>query len=259
MFHFRTTALGALKTIAPVAAFACSLALASPGNAAAIFLQSATMDTSRTATISGPGGFSQNVYIGPLNFTAYNGTSATGPSFNFIGFCVDIFHHISLGTLNLKYDDTRDLTTNSAYTTATPFQGGTALTSGQIAQVSKLVNYGNLVYAQAPAGADRTNKLAGLQGAIWKVINPTYNVTSGTAGVNTYITAYSGANYLNSLTGYGPVGGDIDFITETGKYGTNAAHQSFALAAVPEPAAWALMIGGFGIAGALLRRRRAFA
>ncbi|WP_367255337.1 PEPxxWA-CTERM sorting domain-containing protein [uncultured Phenylobacterium sp.] len=28
-------------------------------------------------------------------------------------------------------------------------------------------------------------------------------------------------------------------------------------AAVPEPATWALMIGGFGMAGAMLRRRKA--
>jgi hypothetical protein len=30
-------------------------------------------------------------------------------------------------------------------------------------------------------------------------------------------------------------------------------------AGVPEPASWALMIGGFGLAGASLRRRRAIA
>ncbi|RAK63797.1 hypothetical protein DJ019_16005 [Phenylobacterium kunshanense] len=30
-------------------------------------------------------------------------------------------------------------------------------------------------------------------------------------------------------------------------------------AAVPEPATWALIIGGFGMAGATLRRRRALA
>jgi hypothetical protein len=30
------------------------------------------------------------------------------------------------------------------------------------------------------------------------------------------------------------------------------------LSAAPEPATWALMIGGFGLAGAMLRRRRAF-
>ncbi|MBW8815509.1 MAG: PEP-CTERM sorting domain-containing protein [Caulobacterales bacterium] len=33
--------------------------------------------------------------------------------------------------------------------------------------------------------------------------------------------------------------------------------QAFGSAAVPEPAAWAMMITGFGLAGALLRRRRA--
>jgi hypothetical protein len=31
---------------------------------------------------------------------------------------------------------------------------------------------------------------------------------------------------------------------------------SFSLTAVPEPASWALMIGGFGLTGAVLRRRR---
>ena len=29
------------------------------------------------------------------------------------------------------------------------------------------------------------------------------------------------------------------------------------IAAIPEPTTWALMIGGFGLAGAALRRRRA--
>ena len=75
--------------------------------------------------------------------------------------------------------------------------------------------------------------------------------------MNNYISAYSGANYLSNLTGYGPVSSNITFITETGKYGTRLAHQSFAFAAaVPEPSAWALMISGFGLTGAMLRRRR---
>ena len=198
-----------LKGAAPAAAFACALAAAAPGQAAEFFLQSATMDTSRTAVISGPG-VNSNVYIGPLKFTAYEGTSAVGDSFEFLGFCVDIYHSIGLGTLNLKYDDNYDLETNSKYQTPTPFApGATLLTGPQILQVGRLVNY-----------------------------------------------AYSGAGYSTFLTGHGQVHSNVTFITETGKYGTKFAHQSFAIAAIPEPTTWALMIGGFGLAGAALRRRR---
>jgi hypothetical protein len=38
---------------------------------------------------------------------------------------------------------------------------------------------------------------------------------------------------------------------------TIGANGLSAAGAVPEPAAWALMIGGFGFAGATLRRRKA--
>ena len=87
------------------------------------------------------------------------------------------------------------------------------------------------------------------------MVNPGYTVNS-TVAVNSYISAYSGASYASSLTGYGPVSSNITFITETGKYGTNAAHQSFAFASPsPEPGTWALLIMGFGMAGAALRRR----
>lgn len=245
-----------LKRAVPAAAFACALGAAAPGQAAEFFLQSATMDTSRTAVISGPG-MNSNVYIGPLKFTAYEGTAAVGDSLDLLGFCVDIYHSISLGTLNLKYDDTYDLETNSKYLTSTPFAPGATLLSGQqILQVGRLVNYGTLVFNQLPNGTLKTNKLAGLQGAIWQVINPGYSVTSSNAAVNAFVTDYTGANYNSFLTGHGHVHSGITFITQTGQYGTKFARQSFALAAIPEPGTWALMIGGFGLAGAALRRNR---
>jgi hypothetical protein len=246
----------ALKAFAPAAALAGSLLVAAPSHATQYFLASDSMNTSRTAHIYGPSGFDEYVYLAPIKFTAYEGTSAVGEAFNFLGFCVDIYHDIGLGTLNLKYDDNYDLTTNSKYTTTTPFSGATALTGGQRIQVARLVNYGTLLYDNAPNTADTVNRLAALQGAIWQVINPGYTVVSGTAAVNSYIATYAGENYLSSLTGYGLVHSGITFITETGKYGTRNAHQSFAFAAVPEPATWALMIGGFALAGAALRARR---
>lgn len=44
---------------------------------------------------------------------------------------------------------------------------------------------------------------------------------------------------------------------EQGSFETGGQDNGVGPAAVPEPAAWALMIGGFGLAGATLRRRRA--
>jgi hypothetical protein len=247
----------ALKAALPGAALALGLAVAPAANAAEYFLQTATMDTSRTATIVGPG-MNSHVYAAPIKFTAFEGTSAVGDSFDIVGFCVDIFHSISLGTVNLKYDDTYELTTDSKYTTNTPFAGGaTLLSNTQILQVGRLVNYGTLVFNQAPASNAKKDKLAALQGAIWQVINPTYTVASSNGSVNTLIGQYAGAGYNSLLTGHGHVHSGITFISETGKYGTKSARQSFAFAAVPEPATWALLIGGFAMAGAALRRSRA--
>ncbi len=250
------------KAVLTGAAFACVMAAATPGQAAQYFLQTATMDTSRTATIVGPG-MNAHVYAGPIKFKAYDGVAAVGQSFDIVGFCVDIFHSISLGTINLKYDDNYDLTTNSKYLTNTPFApGATALSNAQITQVGRLVNYGTLVFNQAPTSAAKSTTLAALQGAIWQVINPTYTVASSNSAVNTQIGQFAGSGYNSLLIGYGQVSSGITFISQTGKYGTSAARQSFAFAspnggaASPEPATWALMIGGFAMAGSALRRSR---
>ena len=245
-----------LKAAAPAAALALGAACATESHAAAYFLQSDTMDTSRTANIYGPGGYHEYVYMAPLQFTVFDGTGPVGDAYQQLAFCVDIFHDIGLGALNLQYDDNYDLTTNSKYLTSTPFAGGTSLTGAQIVQVGKLVNYGELLFDNAPHTADTVNRLSALQGAIWQVINPGYSVVSGVGAVDGYIADYSGANYASNLTGYGPVRDHLTFITETGKYGTSRAHQSFAFAGVPEPSMWMLMITGFGLTGATLRRAR---
>ena len=57
------------------------------------------------------------------------------------------------------------------------------------------------------------------------------------------------------MNDHGPIGNEFAFISETGLYGTDAAHQSFVFA-VPEPSAWALLILGFGGAGMMLRRQQ---
>ena len=52
---------------------------------------------------------------------------------------------------------------------------------------------------------------------------------------------------------------DSNFGDNTGSITANVVKGGVKGGAVPEPATWALMIGGFGLAGAALRRRRATA
>lgn len=249
--------VGALKAAAPALAMAFGLAVAADGHATAYYLNSLSMDTSHIADIQGPGGSHEYAYVGPVVFHANEGTTPDTPTTDLLAFCVDIFHNIRLGDTGLKYDDNYDLTTDNKYQdNAHPFTGANTLLDVQIEQVGRLINYGRLVYNGEAASADRSNKLAGLQGAIWQVINgPAYTVVAWDAPVQSYLTDFSSAGYLAHLSGLGPVGKNITMISETGKYGLADARQSFAFA-VPEPATWALMITGFGFAGAMLRRDR---
>ena len=49
---------------------------------------------------------------------------------------------------------------------------------------------------------------------------------------------------------------DMNTITVRGMAGANASYSgTIALAAIPEPATWAMMIGGFGMVGFVARRR----
>lgn len=52
---------------------------------------------------------------------------------------------------------------------------------------------------------------------------------------------------------------DLDITGNANAFGGNALRMDAVITAIPEPASWALMIGGFGMAGAILRRRRALA
>lgn len=60
--------------------------------------------------------------------------------------------------------------------------------------------------------------------------------------------------------GYAQPGGtDSSYSALVSDHGVHLENFAFRVAGVPEPASWALMISGFGLAGASLRRRRTVA
>ncbi|MFZ5719106.1 MAG: PEPxxWA-CTERM sorting domain-containing protein [Pseudomonadota bacterium] len=247
---------GALKAAIPALAFAASLASASMAQAATYIFTRGDMDHARTVNISGIG----NVKAGPVQF---DGTVDGSPFDNLVAFCVDVYHSISLGNYNpdLTYTDEIDLTTDSHPWNPTP------LNDDQVVQISKLVNYGTNVFYSAPAGNwsqmnARWDELAAVQGAIWQVVsgrNVKHN--NGFGALDSRINNLAGINYATFFnTDYGPVGSNIDFLTPfkgSYEYPSKKLTQSFAISApIPEPGTWVMMIGGFAVAGAMLRRSR---
>jgi hypothetical protein len=258
-----TTARGPLgrilKAAAPAMAFAATLAVAGASQATAYFLQSGSIDYSYYAHLSdaspidGNGPYAtENAVLGPILFKVNYGTVASADSFDLLAFCVDIFHNINVGTLNLKYDDLQPFNSNSDSPASLPI----SVPTQQL--VGRLANYGQAVYESTDV--NKVEKLAAVQGAIWKAINPGLNVVAyqgAWGGLNSGAVNGLIDNYVlgQNMNDHGPLSSKLVFISETGLYTTDRAHQSFVFG-VPEPATWALMIGGFGMTGSMLRRRQ---
>lgn len=237
----RSPIFATLKAVLPAAALALSVLTAAPASAATVVMDNGSMESPRVVNIAGIG----NVYAAPMLF---DGTYGGKPFVDLVAFCVDVYHHITLGNYSpdLVYTDTVPLTTDSKPT------GATLLTSAQLTQVGRLVNYGTDVFYNAPAGAARHDRLAAVQSAIWEVVSGK-NVTSSNAGLDAAITQLSGASYLDYIGGFGGQSSAITFLSPL-TY-PRIGPQAFAIAHVPEPAAWGLMILGFGAIGAMLRRK----
>jgi hypothetical protein len=136
------------------------------------------------------------------------------------------------------------------------------LDQDQIDHVSALVDIGYLLHRDhytAPEKYDTDMQTAAIQAAIWETLNPgkvtLYTSNLGGQQASDYASYYS--YYLN--TDFAGPTERIYTIVDTADH---PAHQAFAVGwpvegGVPEPATWALMILGFGAAGAMLRRRHA--
>jgi hypothetical protein len=217
-------------------------ALAAAAPASAVTLVSATMDTSNTAYISGPGYSTVNAYIGPVTFHAKDGAD----EYDFTAYCVDIYHDMFLGALNAPngYDYHAEALKTDSKTSTSSQQLGNALSTLQLDEIASLLNLSAFITKWSVA--DLSHKRAGIQGAIWEIENPTITV-NGSALVNQYISKYKAHAVADPLSAT-----QIHAV-----FADDFGHQAFAFAnGVPEPATWTMMIMGFGAIGAMLRRRR---
>ena len=245
----RSRAVLGLAAAAGLSAFA----LAGQASAADTFtLVSASMDTNYTAYINGFG----YAYASPVTFQI-SGYPGDANETSLFGFCFDIYHDMYLGSLDYTY------TTNqpegggliaNAPQTLTNSGGASPLDPlNQISAITNLVDTGYILHQQENGAnyADTETRLAAIQTAIWNVEQPgIVSQFSGGAGnaFATYFAQYSTGNYVSLAA---PT--DKVFTIQDG------THQSFAIGwpvGVPEPATWALMLSGFGMAGAMLRSQR---
>lgn len=254
--------MGALKAAAPAFALAIGLAIAPMAQGATYIIEDVDMTSPRNLKLSGPGFSSQTVKATPVQFDGY---IQGGDEFeNLVAFCVDVYHSIQLKEYKpgLKYTDTNVLEHNSHWDP----NKRDFLNAQEVLHIGKLVNYGTQVFYNLSLNSTtRYNELAAVQGAIWKVASG-LTVTSVNNNGNT-AAIQSRLNALALPTGYetafihrtGTVYGKMTLLTPYTKnkvYPHKDLTQSFAIAAIPEPGTWTLMIGGFGLAGAALRRRR---
>jgi hypothetical protein len=224
------------------AAAAALVGFASQANAATVIINSSSLySTAYTVhiggTIDGNPPLYPDVYESPelMNITI---GSETG---NIIAFCVDLFHLWSGSDAPATYT-TDPVTHNSD-------SGNSGGGPGLPHQVSAEIGY----LAKIGQGVSDAERLAGIQGAIWAIEYPNITLTGANSSsyLNHYITLANtwGANHPNASVANGiyPLNGQTQGFGFTQGFTTG----------VPEPATWTLMIGGFGLAGAALRRRRA--
>jgi hypothetical protein len=238
-----------------VAALAGMLGAVSQASATSVYVDTGGAYQPGTINISGP-----DISLSALS-TALELTANVGGSPNIktlYTFCVDIYHDINVG---VDYNNNivagagdAQIGVNQAYNTALltvnsdgPTSGvsGAALSATQIAEIGGLANIGgNLIATDSP---DLSNKLAGLQGAIWSIEYPSvdgYAIAATDSTVQGYLDGYVANAFATKSDA--PV---------VAIYGANG-QGLLPAGAVPEPASWALMLTGFGLAGAQLRRRK---
>ena len=113
----------------------------------------------------------------------------------------------------------------------------------------------DIAFTSGTAGISFNYNNYGDNSGFYTAYDASYNVVS--TGFLGDLSDDSGSFYLVHVAGSGIV--DLKIDNDYGGDDWVFGLRSLSFGAVPEPASWALMIGGFGMVGAKLRRRRAAA
>jgi hypothetical protein len=214
-----------------------ALALAASAQASSVLIIADHLATTAYTTVLGGTvdgtAFNLNVYEAPDVLTAsFDG----GPSQQLLVFCVDIFHFFDPANTPPILYQTGLLKTDSSGANSGTGVALSPLISGEIGYLASLGTINSSAL-----------DLAGIQGAIWLTEYSGLTLTGGSSQVGHFqaLGAAWAATHASNTT-------YADAI-----YSVAGQNQGFVLSGgVPEPASWALMISGFGMAGAVLRRRR---
>lgn len=134
--------------------------------------------------------------------------------------------------------------------------------SGEITQFSAHFSGNSIVGAMDFGMAD----MGPGSGLLYALGNPTFTGSGGPYGQEGFAAGTGGGRILGGgkAAGQGCDGIDTCFLVTTDGLGPNSDYSlSFGVVteiaappSVPEPASWALMVGGFGLASSALRRQR---
>jgi hypothetical protein len=208
-----------IRKLAFAGTFAVAAAVAGGASAASLLVTSVGIDSGAQLFVPGHGNEITTAII--LNGSLYV-------------FCDDLEHNVGIGGGQNLFYHTGAVMFDGA---GNPLSKALSNVLGQIADIGVGIALGS--------DPDRSADLTAVQAAIWS-LEYGVSIVSGDAEINTEIATLMALQ--DNHAGYAQ-----GLISDDG-------HQSFLIGgSVPEPATWALMIGGFGLAGATLRRRRAVA
>lgn len=193
--------------------------------ASALTITSVAIEGTNRAIIGTPGIGNQTVKSGAIDFVSTSG--------DFLGFCVDVYHRLTEGAgQNAVYQ----------YTSLTSDFGGNSLSSTQISEIAGLASLG---FNRTTSVTDR----AAIQAAIWRIEVPSKNITAYYPGFAPSVITNADIQRFVDLaptlvnTGVRVIRPD------------DSQSQAFIIAGVPDLNVWVLMLGGFGLVGASMRRR----